>query len=108
MFRRSQAVYARAFGPGYPTEVLPDSEALGPQALDEARFETVAYRQFHWQPRLDSDGYLDLLRSHTSNLELSAARREGMLAELRALVDDSFGGEVTRQLVASLTLARRR
>lgn len=99
-------------GPSSPS----DAGDGPPFALDSAArigalersgaFEDIAHRREQWQLVLDPDDLVQLYRTFSP----IAARpdREAVLAALRRIAVEEFGGRVTRNLTTSLYVARRR
>ena len=58
-----------------------------------------------WDQTYSSDNYADLMRSYSVVRVKPAPAREALIGEVCALIDAEFGGEVTRPLVAAMTLA---
>jgi hypothetical protein len=91
-------------GPGPPFP-LDDAARIG--ALERARaFDEIAHRRERWTWTLDPDQVVDLYSTY-SNI---AARpdRTAVLAALRRIATEQFGGAVTRNMTTSLYVARRR
>jgi hypothetical protein len=51
--------------------------------------------------------YLDVLRTYSDHRALSEERRAGLLADIGALIDGSYGGSITKRYLFQLRLARR-
>jgi hypothetical protein len=93
-----------------------DGNGDTPFALDtEARlaalertqaFDNVEHRTSAWSLVLDPDQTVALYATY-SNINIRPDR-EAVLAELRRIARDEFQGRVTRNMVTSLYIARRR
>lgn len=71
-------------------------------------FEPAVVRWYPWQARYTGEEAALLLGTYSPYLALPAERREPLLAGIRALIDERFGGEVTRRYLSVLAVARRR
>lgn len=69
-------------------------------------FDNVAHRTSAWSLALDADQTVALYATY-SNINIRPDR-ESVLTELRRLARDEFHGRVTRNMVTSLYVARRR
>jgi hypothetical protein len=69
-------------------------------------FDNVEHRTSAWSLALDPDQTVGLYATY-SNINIRPDR-EAVLAELRRLARDEFHGRVTRNMVTSLYVARRR
>ncbi len=107
-FDRVQPIYAR-FGnnshewdlPSYETVVPPIAARL----RESAQYSSVEVHRVPWDQTYTSSGYRDLLSTYSGTLMMSEPDRSSLLDELIAVVDDEFDGQITRPLVATLTLA---
>jgi SAM-dependent methyltransferase len=88
--------------PGFrlPEDVPPDFE------LEESgRFARVVRRDHRVEIRYAATEYVELLRTYSPMAALPESAREGLLACLRALIDQQYGGAVTMAYVFRLTVA---
>jgi SAM-dependent methyltransferase len=111
-FKAVQSVYRRhvsAWGgsdAGWNTGVACD-ELLNAIARGDL-FATVGIELFEWTRCYKRERYLDLLRTYSDHRCLGAARLEPLLAEIGDLIDDDYGGQVTRPYRTAVHVARRR
>jgi SAM-dependent methyltransferase len=86
-------------------------EQVVPEEYEEIRssglFVDVQLRRYRWDQTYTTGGYADLVRSYSVTVVMSPADREGLIAELSRVIDEEYGGSVTRPLVITLTLGRR-
>jgi SAM-dependent methyltransferase len=70
----------------------------------------VAEKRLTWSWRRDftSDAYIALLETYSDHRTLPARQRRALLAAVRRLIDEEFGGVVRRMYWTHLHLARRR
>ena len=106
-FDRCQPIYKKYYpweeAPELPTEdVVPDefseidaSDLFGPAQLF----------RYRWDQTYTTKQYEDLVRSYSVTNMMAPDQREALIADLCALADAEFGGQVTRPLVITLTLA---
>ena len=71
------------------------------------RFGPVMVRRYEWEEDYSTTDYLDLLLTYSGHLALDASARAGLLACIRSLIDDRYGGSVTKRYLVTLRLARR-
>jgi hypothetical protein len=109
-FDRVQPIYRRYF----PDEERPPLlyEDLVPPEHEELRasglFDDVTLHRYRWDQTYTSEQYADLLRSYSGSQAMEPERREAMIADLCEVIDKEYGGSLTRPLVITLTLGRRR
>jgi SAM-dependent methyltransferase len=86
-------------------------EQVVPEEYEELRssglFVDVQLRRYRWDQTYTSGGYADLVRSYSVTVVMPEVDREGLIAELSHVIDEEYGGSVTRPLVVTLTLGRR-
>ncbi len=110
-FERTFPIYQR-YRPEEQQGETPTEEEAIPYDYDEFRsselLEDVVLHRYRWDQTYTTDDYEHLVRSYSSTQIMDSAAREGLLADLRRVIEDEFGGTVVRPLVIGLTLARRR
>jgi hypothetical protein len=90
---------------------MPDEDVTPPLYKDletSGLFIEVELLRYRWDQTYSTAQYADLTRSYGSTGTMEASAREAMIAEISELVDGEFGGSVTRPLVITLTLGRKR
>jgi SAM-dependent methyltransferase len=90
---------------------LPGEDVTPPLYKDldaSGLFTDVALRRYRWDQTYSTAQYADLTRSYGSTGTMEPGPREAMIAEICELVDRRYGGAVTRPLVVTLTLGRKR
>lgn len=75
---------------------------------DSRRFGDVALHRYRWDQTYSTDAYADLVRSYANTQAMTPDASEALIADLCAVIDREYGGSVTRPLVITLTLARKR
>jgi len=93
-----------ATSPAGAPDTLPfalDRSAREAQAR-AAGFEEVVYRESRWSMTLESDQVVQLYQTFSSVQHLSPPERASVLASLKAIADDQFGGRVTRNVTSCL------
>ena len=110
-FAAVQPVYGRHQDndPGYapPAEeelVPPDHDGLIASGL----FGDVTLHKYRWDQRYTSREYADLMRSYSGTQAMEPPQQEALIGDVCALIDAEFGGAITRPLVMTLSLGRRR
>ena len=77
-------------------------------ALDaDPRFDAVRLHRYDWDQTYTAAGYRSLQETFSVTQLMPPDAREALLDDLEALILDRFDDEVTRPLVATLTIARR-
>lgn len=109
-FDRSFPIYLR-YRPterndeGLPPDVVPP---IFDEMRDSGLFGDVRLWRYRWDQRYDGAAYEDLLRSYSDTQAMEPALRDGLIADLRAMVEAESGGYVVRPLVITLVAGRRR
>jgi len=108
-FDRVQPIY-EAFGQAR-TDWDPKTYATAqPKIADRVeaseRFADVQVHRVPWDQTYSSSNYRELLMTFSGTQMLPVEKRDNMLDQLIAVVDNEYDGVVTRPLVATLTLAR--
>jgi SAM-dependent methyltransferase len=110
-FERTSTIYRR-YRPDERRSESPTEAETGPGDFDEFRsnglLADVEVRRYRWDQTYTTGDYEQLVRSYSDTQTMEATAREGLLADLRDLIEVEFGGEVVRPLVIVLTLGRRR
>jgi SAM-dependent methyltransferase len=84
-------------------DVRPPSDDLESSGL----FGPTEHRSYQVDITYSTAGYLDVLRTYSGHRALSEERRMGLLTDIGALIDGSYGGSVTKRYLYQLRLARR-
>ncbi len=71
-------------------------------------FERPVTRWYDWQCDFDTDGAVGLLSTFSLYLAIPAERRGELFAEMRRVIDEHFGGKLTRHYLSVLAVARGR
>ncbi len=112
-FEEVQAVYARyhpSWRDGDPRKGPDTSEKIRELAgyMDSTHlFTPVTVRTYPWQQTYTTVEYLALLNTYSDNRAMEAGRRDGLFAGIADLIDQRFGGQVTKDYLAVLYLARK-
>lgn len=107
-FEAAQPIYAR-YGEAHRGPAAPPRDRVDPpvrQVLDaDERFGHVAVRVWDWDQTYTAAEYRKLMLSYSGTQMMAPAARLGLLDDIEALIEQEFGGQITRPLVASLTSA---
>lgn len=109
-FHDSQSHYERWVPETPPGLLLKDVDQV---ATDFGEFERdgrctdVVVRRFAQDITYRTDEYLEVLLTYSNHLALPAPAREGLLSGLRELIEDGYGGTVTKRHLHELLTARR-
>lgn len=96
-------VFAPATAEPRPDQVRAFDKRINESGL----FGPVAARQYEWSRTFDSGTFIDLLDSYSRYRVMEPAVRDRLFDTLRALIDEQFGGKITRGMVTFLYVARR-
>jgi SAM-dependent methyltransferase len=105
-----QEVYAR-YTPNQVGEPPPPADL--PASIPEdmrasGLFEEVAVRHYPWNETYDAARYVALMRTFSGHIALPDDLREPLIADVARMIDERFGGRITKHHVAVLQVARRR
>jgi SAM-dependent methyltransferase len=87
--------------PGDVPSSIPDEMRAG------GLFEEVAVRCYPWSETYDSARYTALLRTFSGHIALPDDVREPLIADVAGMIDERYGGRITKHHVAVLQVARR-
>ncbi len=79
---------------------------LGTELQNSFLYRTPLIFRYRWDQTYNAEGFGDLLRSYSSTQAMPEVEREDYVGDMIRLVNDEFGGVVTRPLVIALTLAQ--
>ena len=109
-FDRVQPIYERHQAGNGGLE-LPGEDVV-PQEYSETEesdlFGEIALHRYRWDQHYTSQQYADLTRSYSSTQAMEPSAQEALIGDVCALIDREFGGSITRPLVITLMLGRRR
>jgi SAM-dependent methyltransferase len=110
-FERTFEVYRR-YRPDELQSTAPAEDEVHPVDAEEFRasglLADVDVRRYRWDQHYSTDEYEALVRSYSSTQTMEVAAREGLIADLRGIIEQEYDGYVIRPLVIALTLARKR
>lgn len=110
-FDQVQRCYER-WDPATPPGLrLPDEATLTPDTgeLDRSeQLDAVEVQRFTQEITYSAPEYLDLLRTFSGHRALDATALTGLLDSIRDLIDNHYGGSVTKRTLHELITARRR
>ena len=110
-FERTFALYQR-YRPDERRRELPSEALAVPSDYEEFRssglLDDVMVRRYRWDQTYTTEAYEQFVRSYSDTRAMGTAAREGLIADLRDVIEREFGGSVVRPLVIGLTLGRRR
>lgn len=107
-FDAAQPIYERC-GEGHRGPAAPVRDDVDPpmrQALEaDERYHRVAVRRWDWDQTYTAAEYRKLMLSYSGTRMMAPSQRLRLLDDMEAFIEESFGGQVTRPLVATLTTA---
>ena len=108
-FAQAQECYLRWDPATDPDEVFRSPAEL-PEITDEIdtdpRFAPAVRRRYVRDITYTADDYLAVLRTYSGHRALSPERRRGLLTCLRALIEDQYGGTITKTYLHELRVAQ--
>ncbi len=87
---------------------LPRISGLKPQDGDDSLFSQVSFDVFPLQIEYSSNQYTDLINTYSPTLAMDRSQRTKFLSELRSLIDNQFGGKITKHFAMTLTIAAKK
>jgi SAM-dependent methyltransferase len=109
-FNEVQACYEK-FDPSMPAglRLTPASKIPfdSTETDQSGRFSAAVFRRYEWELAYPSGRYVDLLNTYSGHRVLEPARRVPLLECIRKLIDDSYGGQITKRYLTELRVATR-
>ena len=109
-FERVRPIYEKHGQAGEKHRQLPTADDVVPHIYEEllasSHYDDVRFFRYPWDQRYTSCEYADLLRSYSGSQSMPEEQREDMIRELCAVIDQEYGGSITRPLVITLTSGR--
>jgi SAM-dependent methyltransferase len=109
-FADAQRCYER-FDPTTPPGMRLTTDDETPEEAAEfdrsARFGPVEFRRYEWQQTYTAPEYLNLLMTYSGNRAMASQARSGLLACITNLIDNVYGGAITRQYRTRLAIAHK-
>jgi|SRR5829696_884459 len=87
-----------------PDEVLDRT----PEIEGSGLFEISAIRQYRWDDRYDTAGYLRVLNTYSGHRSLQEDTRERLFRGIAGLIDTRFGGSIVKGYLTTLYVAKRK
>jgi SAM-dependent methyltransferase len=108
-FGQAQECYLR-WDPATDPDELFQSPAELPEITDEIdtdpRFAPAVRRRYVRDITYTADDYLAVLQTYSGHRALSPQRRTGLLSCLRALIEDEYGGTITKTYLHEVRVAQ--
>jgi SAM-dependent methyltransferase len=108
-FERVQPIYEK-HGQGGGHRQLTTADDVVPPIYDElvasSHYNDVRLFRYPYDQHYTSGEYADLLRSYSGSQAMLEEQRETLIHELCAVIDQEYGGNITRPLVITLTVAQ--
>ncbi len=109
-FNQAQACYER-FDPATPPGLTLPPESEIPSKVDElehsTRFGSVTVRRYGWEKTYSAAEYTELLMSYSGHRALERRARRGLLDCIEQLINEGFGGSITKRYLFQLGVAKR-
>ena len=78
-----------------------------PEIENSGLFEVEATRHYRWDETYDAAGYLRVLNTYSGHRSLSNHARERLFHGIADLIDQQFGGSITKGYLTTLYVAER-
>ncbi|MGY1452316.1 class I SAM-dependent methyltransferase [Streptomyces sp. SS8] len=112
-FIEVQRCYER-FDPETPPGLRPpaaadvDNSDHAEEVARSGRFGPTVFRRYEQDLTYTTPEYLELLRTYSGHRALPEAARRGLLASIADLINERYGGRVTKRYLIELGVSRRR
>jgi len=109
-FNRVFPVYQKYF-PNEEQSTTPGEDVVPPEFAEvesSGLFVDVMLRRYRWDQTYSTEAYADLMRSYSNMQLMEPSAREQLIADVCSVIDWEYGSFVTRPLVITLTIGRRR
>jgi SAM-dependent methyltransferase len=70
-------------------------------------FETPAVRRYEWLATYTTEQYIDVIGTYSNNLALTPENRRALDACITSLIGSRFGGEIQKQYMTELIVAKK-
>jgi SAM-dependent methyltransferase len=110
-FDEVQSCYRDYMPADAPTRQLRSADAIAPStSAYEASglFTAPQARHYTWQQTYTARVYTDFLSTYPDHIALPEATRRDLLDCIASLIEDRYGGSITRQYLTELVIARKR
>ncbi|HKT00731.1 MAG TPA: class I SAM-dependent methyltransferase [Rugosimonospora sp.] len=87
-----------------PAADIPDDSTEFDQSR---RFGPAQFRRYEWEQTYTTREYLNLLMTYSGHRALPVTARSGLLACIASLIDNSYGGRISKRYLTHLTLVRK-
>jgi hypothetical protein len=98
--------------PGTPPGIRlqpPEDFPLAFPVLDEsALFERAEMRRYVWLRDFTTQSYIDELNTYSGHIALSDENRDALVGCIRSLIDERYGGQITKAYMHDLAVAKVR
>lgn len=108
-FRQAQNCYLRwdpATDPDEPFLAPAEIPAITDEIDDDPRFAPAVRRRHVRDVAYTAEDYLAVLQTYSGHRALPPERRKGLLGDLRALIEDQYGGTITKSYLYELRATR--
>jgi SAM-dependent methyltransferase len=112
-FSAVQEIYDRHVpewsSPQKPGEKIEDQAKKPPakHPLQDENFTIPVSSTYDWSVDLSADDYVRLLRTFSDHIRLGEDRLRGLTDDIRGLIKENYGGQVTRPYRSELYMAKR-
>jgi len=104
----SQPIYNRFFSQDELSFRLPRADEIKPWKVDENLFTPILFKLFPLSISYTANEYTKLLSTYSPNRTLRPEIREKFLESIAELINDQFGGRITKHFAMTLNLATKK
>ena len=70
-------------------------------------FEQPIHRRYFWEQTYTAESYLDVLRTYSGHIAMQPKAQQGLFDCIRDLIDNRYGGQITKAYLTRIRMARR-
>jgi len=110
-FHDAQACYERwmpGTPPGLRLKAADEYPLEAPAIIASGLFEPPQYRRHMWLRQFTTQTYIDEIGTYSGNLELSEENRAGLHECIARMIDERWGGRITKAYMTDLAVTRLR
>ena len=106
--RRATNIGARPTPPGLRLQPASEIPFDNDELEHSDRFDPPTFRRYEWDQMYSTAAYLEVLLTYSGHRLLQRDLRDGLLACIADLIDNRYGGVITKRYLTELRVARSR
>lgn len=87
---------------------MPLTSELEAEEIDTRLFNLVYFSSFPLSVLYSANEYVELLATFSPTISMEPMKRGEFLTRIRGLIDDRFGGTISKRYAMTLTIARKK